>query len=216
MPRELPELRDEDGDLGGTMRLGGQPCRLLAGTACAGHLWQGQRGRAPSPSLRVQQRVSGAARRGGPARSPASPWTAGWRKIVELDRPSLVRRLPVPSGVQLHAARWTSAVRELHPGGDQPSGEDADGCLCAGSRRVSTAPCFSSPEPASSRASNRPWIPRGVCRRSPSRLGIPFIYKSSFDKANRSSHASPRGPGLEEGLRILDEVRKSDRRTGAH
>ena len=39
------------------------------------------------------------------------------------------------------------------------------------------------------------------------RLGIPFIYKSSFDKANRSSHKSFRGPGLEEGLRILDEVR---------
>jgi len=39
-------------------------------------------------------------------------------------------------------------------------------------------------------------------------LGIPFIYKSSFDKANRSSHDSPRGPGLEEGLRILERVRE--------
>ena len=39
------------------------------------------------------------------------------------------------------------------------------------------------------------------------RVGIPFIYKSSFDKANRSSHESPRGPGLEEGLRILEQVR---------
>lgn len=38
-------------------------------------------------------------------------------------------------------------------------------------------------------------------------LGIPFIYKSSFDKANRSSHASFRGPGLEEGLRILQRVK---------
>ncbi len=38
-------------------------------------------------------------------------------------------------------------------------------------------------------------------------LGIPFIYKSSFDKANRSSHDSPRGSGLEEGLRILERVR---------
>jgi 2-dehydro-3-deoxyphosphooctonate aldolase (KDO 8-P synthase) len=38
-------------------------------------------------------------------------------------------------------------------------------------------------------------------------LGIPFIYKSSFDKANRSSHKSFRGPGLEEGLRILDAVK---------
>ena len=37
-------------------------------------------------------------------------------------------------------------------------------------------------------------------------LDIPFIYKSSFDKANRSSHQSFRGPGIEEGLRVLDEV----------
>ena len=39
------------------------------------------------------------------------------------------------------------------------------------------------------------------------RLGIPFIYKSSFDKANRSSHQSYRGPGLDEGLKILARVR---------
>ena len=38
-------------------------------------------------------------------------------------------------------------------------------------------------------------------------LEIPFIYKSSFDKANRSSHKSFRGPGLEEGLRILEKVK---------
>jgi len=38
-------------------------------------------------------------------------------------------------------------------------------------------------------------------------LGIPFIYKSSFDKANRSSVNGFRGPGLEEGLRILEGVR---------
>jgi len=41
-----------------------------------------------------------------------------------------------------------------------------------------------------------------------SRLDIPFIYKSSFDKANRSSGTSYRGPGIDEGLRILAEVKK--------
>ncbi|MEJ2601765.1 MAG: 3-deoxy-8-phosphooctulonate synthase [Gammaproteobacteria bacterium] len=40
------------------------------------------------------------------------------------------------------------------------------------------------------------------------RLGMPFIYKSSFDKANRSSVESFRGPGMEEGLRVLSEVRR--------
>src|SRR5690349_10501797 len=39
-------------------------------------------------------------------------------------------------------------------------------------------------------------------------LQIPFIYKSSFDKANRTSSRSYRGPGMEEGLRILDAVKK--------
>jgi 2-dehydro-3-deoxyphosphooctonate aldolase (KDO 8-P synthase) len=39
-------------------------------------------------------------------------------------------------------------------------------------------------------------------------LGVPLIYKSSFDKANRSSRKSFRGPGIEEGLRVLGEVRR--------
>jgi 2-dehydro-3-deoxyphosphooctonate aldolase (KDO 8-P synthase) len=39
-------------------------------------------------------------------------------------------------------------------------------------------------------------------------LGIPYIFKGSFDKANRSSGKSYRGPGMEEGLRILAEVKR--------
>ena len=39
-------------------------------------------------------------------------------------------------------------------------------------------------------------------------LGIPYIFKASYDKANRSSQASFRGPGIEEGLRILSEVKR--------
>lgn len=39
------------------------------------------------------------------------------------------------------------------------------------------------------------------------RLGIPFIYKSSYDKANRSSVHSYRGPGIEKGLQILEKVK---------
>ncbi|MCO8248556.1 3-deoxy-8-phosphooctulonate synthase [Comamonas thiooxydans] len=40
------------------------------------------------------------------------------------------------------------------------------------------------------------------------KLGIPYIFKASFDKANRSSIHSYRGPGLEEGLRIFEAVKK--------
>jgi 2-dehydro-3-deoxyphosphooctonate aldolase (KDO 8-P synthase) len=39
------------------------------------------------------------------------------------------------------------------------------------------------------------------------KLGIPFVFKASFDKANRSSIHSYRGPGLDEGLRIFEEVK---------
>lgn len=47
----------------------------------------------------------------------------------------------------------------------------------------------------------------GALKEMTARLGIPFIYKSSFDKANRSSTSSYRGPGVEEGLRILQKVK---------
>jgi len=42
-----------------------------------------------------------------------------------------------------------------------------------------------------------------------SRVGIPLVFKASFDKANRSSVNSFRGPGLKDGLPVLDEVRKT-------
>jgi len=48
----------------------------------------------------------------------------------------------------------------------------------------------------------------GILKELTAELGIPFIYKSSFDKANRSSHETFRGPGLEAGLEILAKVKK--------
>lgn len=48
----------------------------------------------------------------------------------------------------------------------------------------------------------------GYLKEMTDRLGVPFIYKSSYDKANRSSVDSYRGPGIEEGLRILSEVKR--------
>jgi 2-dehydro-3-deoxyphosphooctonate aldolase (KDO 8-P synthase) len=41
------------------------------------------------------------------------------------------------------------------------------------------------------------------------RLKIPYIFKASYDKANRSSRASFRGPGIEAGLKVLEEVRRA-------
>ena len=48
----------------------------------------------------------------------------------------------------------------------------------------------------------------GQLKEITARLGIPFIYKSSFDKANRTSVSSFRGPGLEAGLKILEKVKQ--------
>jgi len=48
----------------------------------------------------------------------------------------------------------------------------------------------------------------GALKEICAQLGVPFIYKSSFDKANRSSGGSFRGPGMDEGLAILAEVKR--------
>ena len=48
----------------------------------------------------------------------------------------------------------------------------------------------------------------GTLKEITSALGIPFIFKSSYDKANRSSGTSFRGPGMEKGLEILAKVKK--------
>ncbi|MDX1549754.1 MAG: 3-deoxy-8-phosphooctulonate synthase [Lysobacter spongiicola] len=48
----------------------------------------------------------------------------------------------------------------------------------------------------------------GTLKEITSELGIPFIFKSSFDKANRTSVSGFRGPGMEEGLKVLSEVKK--------
>jgi len=47
----------------------------------------------------------------------------------------------------------------------------------------------------------------GKLRELTSRLGIPFVFKASFDKANRSSRSSYRGPGIAEGLKVLEGIR---------
>ncbi len=49
----------------------------------------------------------------------------------------------------------------------------------------------------------------GRLREITQRLGLPFVFKSSFDKANRSSKKSFRGPGLEQGLKVLEGVRRT-------
>ena len=48
----------------------------------------------------------------------------------------------------------------------------------------------------------------GSLKEMTSALGIPFVFKASYDKANRSSRSSFRGPGIEQGLKVLADVRR--------
>ena len=79
-------------------------------------------------------------------------------------------------------------VGKLRIGGDAPP------CLIAGPCVIESLPHLLKVGRAALRAA------RGA--------GFPFILKSSYDKANRTSHRSYRGPGLREGLRILGEARR--------
>ena len=53
---------------------------------------------------------------------------------------------------------------------------------------------------------------KAICEK----LGLAYVFKASFDKANRSSKDSFRGPGLAEGMRILEKREAGNRRPGAH
>ena len=46
------------------------------------------------------------------------------------------------------------------------------------------------------------------CKEDAEKFEIPYIFKASYDKANRSSHSSYRGPGVKKGLAILSELKK--------
>ena len=87
-----------------------------------------------------------------------------------------------------------------HPPGDMPS------ILC-GRRIGGGEPLFVIAGPCVIESDAMALSTAETLRAIADRLGVLLIYKSSFDKANRSSGSSFRGPGLEEGLRILERVR---------
>src|SRR3569623_1863430 len=153
-------------------------------------VWQGPHRRASPPSLRIQQRLSRAAATGRPHHRRAF----GGRQPRRNDRArrsSLVRRLPVPSAPRVHSAPLGDRFMKLchfEAGLNHPL------FLIAG-------PCVIESESLALETA-------GMLKEITAKLGIPFIYKSSFDKANRTSVASFRGPGLEGGLKILEKVKQ--------
>ena len=201
------EKRDAKSDLGGTMRLGAQRCPIKAGTL-ARKIYGSRGERAPSPSLRSQQRLRAQARSGRHGdlgahadRGPAGDdGTAGRACIPGSSACSSTRNSPPTRAPAIRCStpssrrRWRARQRQdmklcgFEVGLDQPL------FLIAG-------PCVIESRAAGLDTAGQL---KEICRQ----LGIPFIYKSSYDKANRSSGKSFRGLGMEEGLQILAEVKR--------
>src|SRR5215472_7783239 len=131
--------------------------------------------------------------------------------------------MPVPSGVEVPPTRLSSAVSRLgerrrrSPRSARQEDRDRPGIAPVGIVKVArvkagavvfggpalpiiAGPCvIESDESCIRHAVRIAEITRKV--------GLPFVFKCSFDKANRTSYASFRGPGLEKGLKILARVK---------
>ena len=188
-------------------RAGGAPAAGLAGARAVRQGFDLRE--APAP-LRVQQPLP---RRTGGGRLDVFR-ILGRRpgRVHRTQEPPLVRGQPVPSGIHLDAARRASAVHRIHsrrariPRGSAARPRD---CMRLASFEVGPdRPLFLIAGPCVIESEALVLEVAGRLREMTSTLGIPFIFKASFDKANRSSRASFRGPGIEAGLKALAQVRK--------
>ena len=217
----MPEQRAVE-DKGATMRLGAYPCKLQdKSLARKAYGVAGDLGAAPAP-VRVQQRLPGAVLLQGDgdhrrvAGRPA-------RRDRRGARPPVVPRLPVPSRVPVPPDGAPPAVPRLHRGGARPRVPEGRFVAVAGGdaiRKVSVAgrfeigagcplvfiagPCVLESEALALSVA-------AFLEELAARLRINVVFKGSFDKANRSSASSYRGPGMTEGLRILAKVKERHR-----
>ena len=128
----------------------------------------------------------------------------------------------VPPRVHLDAAPRPSAVQGIRQRGAAPPrrlqapGVAATECASAASKSASTGRCSSSPGPDTLESEQLCLDVAGKLKELTAKLGMPFIFKGSYDKANRSSGKSYRGPGMDEGLRILSRGEAAVGVPGAH
>ena len=190
----------------------------LARLAGACHLRHRRDPRAPPASLRVQQHLPAAAderraavsrasratgwSRSSSCRSIRSSWRASTTRSSVRRRATATRCSPASSGRRANTS--VGAIcrrRRAHEALRLRGRSDRPFFLIAG-------PCVVESEALVLDIAGRM---QEITRE----LGIPYIFKASYDKANRSSKASFRGPGIEEGLRILAEVQAAARPAGA-
>src|SRR5206468_334262 len=128
-------------------------------------------------------------------------WSGGVHRNRE---PSLVRCQPVSPGVHLDSARRPSSVLGIHPGGAGVSGganaRPRNGMKLGVFDVGPDRPLFLIAGPCVVESEELVIEVAGRLLEMTTRLGIPFIFKASFDKANRSSKSSFRGPGIDAGL----------------
>ena len=205
----ITEIRDENSNLGGTMRLGGQECRLLASTLVRDlygndkilerhrHRYEfnnNYRTRLEQHGLKVAG-ISMDEKLVEIIELSDHPWFVGCQFHPEFSStPGMgTRYLPgssMPRCPVRQDCTGKSKMRlcDFEAGADQPLFLIAGPCVIeSGQLALDTA---------------------GALREITGKLSVPFIYKSSFDKANRSSGDSYRGPGLERGLQILQQVKE--------
>jgi hypothetical protein len=198
------KTRDEKSDLGGTMRLGAQSSDVTPGHAGPQHLRR--RGhRAPPPSLRSQRQLPRRAAQAGLVIS-ALTQREHLTEIVEL--PQDVH--PWFMGVQFHpefkSTPWgghplfnafiKAALDHQARAAQRPEGGRMKLC---GFDIGLDQPFFLIAGPCVVESEQLQMDVAGTLKEITSALGIPFIFKSSFDKANRSSGTSFRGPGMRQG-----------------
>ena len=215
------ERRSEESDLGGTMRLGLQDQRIKPGTLAHELYGKDVVGERHRHRYEFNNRYRSQLEEGGLVISAKSmddllvemvelpqskhPWFLACQAHPEF--------LSTPRDGHPLFVGFVRAAREYKAGGSEPATLWAP---AQGSQRMKLCgfevgldqPFFLIAGPCVIESMQLQLDTAGTLKEITSELGIPFIFKSSFDKANRTSGTSFRGPGLEEGLKVLAEVKR--------
>src|SRR5262245_14077098 len=171
--------------------------------------------RAPPAPLRVQQQLPGAHAEGGARHLCILRGRA--RRDHRAAGASVVHRRAVPPRVHLEPARRPPALRELRarcarardgPAQVRPARAGGERVRLAGAEIGPDRPLFLIAGPCVVESPQLTQDVAGALKEITGALGIPFVFKASYDKANRSSRKSFRGPGMEQGLKVLADVKR--------
>ena len=221
----IDEWEDRDGsiqkrtaqsDLGGTMRLGAQSSDVKPGTL-AHEIYGNVADRAPSPPLRGQRALPRPAHRGRPgdlgdhaAREAHRDGRAADRACIPGSSAcSSTRSSSRRRGAATRSSSRSSTPRSrTRPSARRRSPLERAGMKLCGFEVGLDRPLFLIAGPCVVESEQLQMDVAGQLKEIAAALGVPFIFKSSYDKANRSSGTSFRGPGIDKGLEILAKVKR--------